>query len=68
MFNNPQARLITLKQVADRMGVTTRTICRWNRLGDGPLRVQGKRTRPMYDPEDVERWIEERKALVGQEL
>jgi excisionase family DNA binding protein len=52
-------RLLTVKELAEYLGVPVTTVYQWNHLGVGPryFRV-GKYTR--FRPDDVEEWLERR--------
>lgn len=54
-------RLLTAREVADRLGVTAETILRWTRRGELPaIRLPGTaRGRLRYRAEDVDAWIEQ---------
>lgn len=57
----------TERQIAERLGVTTRTLRRWRKLPDPPpcYRV-GCRYR--YRIEEVEAWLRERAVAVSREV
>ena len=51
--------LLTARQVADRLGVTPRTVLRWTRRGELPaIRLPGGALR--YDQHDLDGWLEQR--------
>jgi excisionase family DNA binding protein len=52
-------RLVTARQVADRLGVAPRTVLRWTRRGELPaIRLPGGALR--YDEHHLDGWLEER--------
>ncbi len=53
--------LLTARQVAELLGVTTETVLRWTRQGDLPaIRLPGTaRGRIRYRPDQVDAWIAE---------
>jgi excisionase family DNA binding protein len=51
--------LLTARTVADRLGVTPRTVLRWTRRGELPaIRLPGGALR--YDERDLDAWLDER--------
>lgn len=53
------ARLITARELAGRLGVSSETVLRWARRGDIPaIKLPGGGIR--FDENEVERWLEER--------
>jgi len=51
--------LLTARQVADRLGVTSHTVLRWTREGKLPgFRLPSGALR--YEAQDIEAWIAER--------
>ena len=53
--------LWTTEDVAEKLGVSTDTLERWRRAGDGPKFIKfGRNVR--YDPEDVQAFINSHKA------
>jgi len=57
----PLARLLTVAELAELLGVPVKTVYRWRHQGEGPqpMRV-GRFLR--FDPADVSRWLETRKV------
>lgn len=54
-------RLLTAREVAELLGVSTETIVRWTRKGELPaIRLPGGALR--YREDDLERWLEERRT------
>jgi excisionase family DNA binding protein len=52
-------RLLTAREVAERLGVTAETILRWTRRGELPgIPLPGGAIR--YPEYDLDRWLEER--------
>jgi excisionase family DNA binding protein len=52
-------RLLTARELAEQLGVSTETILRWTRAGALPgFRLPGGQIR--YRPSDVERWLADR--------
>jgi excisionase family DNA binding protein len=57
------SRLLTARQVADMIGVSTETVLRWVRRGTLPaLRLPGGAIR--FHPEALDAWFEERATSV----
>jgi excisionase family DNA binding protein len=57
----PLARLLTVSELAELVGVPEKTVYRWRHRGEGPEPIRvGRFLR--FDPNDVSRWLEERKA------
>jgi excisionase family DNA binding protein len=55
------ARLLTARDLAERLGVSTETILRWTRRGELPaVRLPGGAIR--YREEELEAWLDERAA------
>lgn len=50
------SRLLTIREVADYLGVSVQTIYNWRYRGEGPpgLKVMGQ---VRYRPEDLEGWL-----------
>jgi excisionase family DNA binding protein len=54
---NGNGRLLTVTEVADWLGVSTKTVVRWTRNGKLPfVKLPGGRLR--YDPAEIQMWIE----------
>jgi excisionase family DNA binding protein len=52
-------RLLTARDLADRLGVSVETVLRWTRRGDVPaIRLPGGAIR--YREDEIECWLEER--------
>ena len=47
---------LSIKQLAERLGVSVRTIRRWHAKGEGPERTKRGR-RKMYHKDAVDRWL-----------
>ena len=57
----PLARLLTVDELAELLGVPVKTVYRWRHRGEGPEPIRvGRFLR--FDPADVSRWLEKRKA------
>jgi len=57
-------RLLTTREVADRLGVTPETILRWiDRRGLPVVRLTSRALR--YDPDAIDAWIGERTAAAS---
>ncbi|MCE0488123.1 helix-turn-helix transcriptional regulator [Ornithinimicrobium sediminis] len=54
--------LLTLYEVAERLGVPAATLRWWRHVGTGPRGFRAGR-RVYYRPVDVDRWVEEQWAL-----
>jgi excisionase family DNA binding protein len=55
-------RLLTAREVADRLGLSAETILRWTRRGDLPaIRLPGGAIR--YRESDLERWLASRATV-----
>jgi predicted DNA-binding transcriptional regulator AlpA len=53
--------MVSIKNLAAELGVSVRTLRRWNKRPDAPPRVKAGR-RHMYRRADVERWVEQARA------
>jgi excisionase family DNA binding protein len=52
-------RLVTARQVAERLGVNVETVLRWTRRGELPaIRLPGGALR--YDEDELDAWLERR--------
>lgn len=52
----PVGKLLTVEEVADRLGLSRQTLWNWHQLGKGPpVRKVGGRLR--YDEQLLERWV-----------
>ena len=56
--------LISIKDLAAELGVSVRTLRRWNKLPDAPQRFKQSR-RLMYRRADVQHWLERRAPRLG---
>jgi excisionase family DNA binding protein len=55
-------RLLTAREVADMLGVSTETVLRWTRAGDLPaIRLPGGAIR--YRPAELEAWLAARATV-----
>lgn len=52
------ADLLSVSEVARRLGVSVHTIYAWAAEGRLPLVKLGKRT--LFDPDEIQRWVSER--------
>jgi excisionase family DNA binding protein len=53
--------LLTVRELAELLGVPVKTVYRWRHRGEGPQPIRvGRFLR--FDPADVSRWLEARKA------
>lgn len=48
------------KQVAERLGMSVRTLQGWRRRGVGPASHKAGLRRVLYDPAEVENWLRQR--------
>jgi predicted DNA-binding transcriptional regulator AlpA len=55
---------VSIKELAAELGVSVRTLRRWNKLPDAPQRFQRSR-RLMYRRADVQHWFEQRARRLG---
>ncbi len=53
--------LLTTRQAAKELGLSPRTLQSWRVRGGGPRYIRIGRNRVLYDPEDLESWLAERK-------
>ena len=59
----PDERLLTAREVAELLGVSTETVLRWTRAGDLPaIRLPGGAIR--YRPSELEAWLAGRATAV----
>lgn len=49
---------LTVEQLAEQLGVTTRTVRRWQTLRVGPPRLKCGPRRVLYKVEDVKAWLD----------
>ncbi|MGH2719700.1 MAG: helix-turn-helix transcriptional regulator [Actinomycetota bacterium] len=57
----PLERLLSVDELAELLGVPVNTVYRWRYRGEGPQAIPvGRYLR--FDPADVSRWLEKRKA------
>lgn len=56
-------KLITVKELAEYLDVTTAAIYKWVKEGSmpRPIRFGGPRSMLRWQPDQIERWLEERK-------
>lgn len=57
-----QIRLLTPRQVATALGVTTQALRQWRWKGEGPRWVKLSKQTVRYREEDVEKWLLERQS------
>lgn len=55
-----EERLFSLEEVAERLGVSERTVRRWIKAGDLPAYKPGREYR--IKPDDLDEFLEERKV------
>jgi hypothetical protein len=65
-MTTPEAEVLTRRQAADRLGVTTTTLARWAMQGRGPCysltgRAGGK-GRALYSAASIAAWMQERRC------
>jgi hypothetical protein len=56
----PQRRWVRPKVAAERLDVTTGTLAKWRMKGIGPRYSKLSPSLILYDPEDLDRHVEER--------
>ncbi|MGB3414045.1 MAG: helix-turn-helix domain-containing protein [Microbacteriaceae bacterium] len=58
-------KLLTSEEVAEQLGLTSRTLLKWRSEGKGPdfIRIANQRVR--YTQADVDRWINEQRVQMG---
>ena len=63
MMQTPEADVLSRKQAAERLGVTTTTMARWAMQGRGPAySLTGDRKgRAMYSAATIADWLESRR-------
>lgn len=54
----PLPVLLTSREVATALQVSSATLCRWRQTGHGPRVVWLSPYAPRYRPEDVTKWLE----------
>lgn len=57
------SRLLTTVEIAEILGVTTKTLERWRSLGEGPAYVRLSRAVLRYRHEDLETFLRERRTV-----
>ena len=65
-MQSPESEVLTRRQAADRLGVTTTTLARWAMQGRGPAysltgRAGGK-GRALYSAASIAAWMQERRC------
>lgn len=50
-------RLLTPADLAERLGITERTLARWRETGSGPPFIRTGGRFPRYSPDDVDEWL-----------
>ena len=65
-MTTPEAEVLTRRQAAERLGVTTTTLARWAMQGRGPSysltgRAGGK-GRALYSDASIAAWMQERRC------
>jgi excisionase family DNA binding protein len=53
---SPMTGFLDCAELAERLGISTRTLCRWFRLAKGPPRIKIGR-RVLYREEAVHNWM-----------
>jgi len=63
MMQTPEADVLTRRQAAERLGVTTTTLARWAMQGRGPAyALTGNRKgRALYSAASIAEWLESRR-------
>jgi excisionase family DNA binding protein len=63
MMQTPEADVLTRRQAAERLGVTTTTLARWAMQGRGPAySLTGNRKgRALYSAASIAEWLESRR-------
>lgn len=63
-MTTPEAEVLTRRQAADRLGVTTTTMARWAMQGRGPAySLTGTRKgRALYSAASIAAWMQERRC------
>lgn len=57
--------LLTLREVAEKIGIAEATLRGWRAAGKGPDGFKAGGRRVMYRPEVVEAWLEEQEAATS---
>ncbi len=60
-------RLVTTREVAERLRVREQTVRLWRLTGKGPRYIRLSNSRVGYDPADLEEWLGSRKASSSAE-
>jgi predicted DNA-binding transcriptional regulator AlpA len=60
-------RLITTREVAERLRVREQTVRLWRLTGRGPKYIRLSNSRVGYDPVDLDEWLSSRKARSSAE-
>jgi len=63
MMQTPEADVLSRKQAAERLGVTTTTMARWAMQGRGPCYslTGGTKGRALYTAATIAHWLESRR-------
>jgi transposase len=63
MMHTPEAEVLSRKQAAERLGVTTTTMARWAMQGRGPAYslTGGTKGRALYTAATIADWLESRR-------
>jgi predicted DNA-binding transcriptional regulator AlpA len=63
-------KLLAPSDVANLLGITTKTLYNWRNLGRGPkfVRLGAKHGRVAYRPESVERYLESRETTTAEDF
>ncbi len=54
-------KLLTTKQAANMLGLSPRTLQAWRVDGNGPMYIRIGHNRVLYDPADIQSWLDERR-------
>jgi excisionase family DNA binding protein len=60
-----ERRLLTTRDVAGRLGVSTETVLRWHRSGRLPGGYRLATGVLRFDPVELERWLDGRREIVS---
>ena len=65
-MTTPEAEVLTRRQAAERLGVTTTTLARWAMQGRGPAYsltgLAGGKGRALYSAASIAAWMQERRC------
>jgi hypothetical protein len=68
LATTPDADVLTRRQAAERLGVTTTTLARWAMQGRGPSysRTGGIKGRTLYTSATIAEWLESRRRTASR--